>query len=72
MAAGRRRADLAGEGHERAQGGAVEVEGKVALLWARGIEAGWRGSAGGHAGDKLCSGSARREREEEEGDGENG
>ena len=36
-----------GKRHERAQGGAVEVEGEVARLWARGIEAGWRRSAGG-------------------------
>ena len=46
MAAGWRRADSAGERHERAQGGAVEVEGEVAQLWVHGIEARRRHSAG--------------------------
>ena len=48
-------ADLAGKRLERPWDGAEEVDSKVARLWARRIEAGWRGLAGGTDGGELCS-----------------
>jgi len=48
-------ADLAGERLERPRDGAEEVDSKVTRLWARRIEAGWRGLADGTDGGELCS-----------------
>ena len=48
-------ADLAGERLERPRDGAEEVDSKVTRLWARRIEAGWRGLAGETDGGELCS-----------------
>ena len=66
MAAGGAGADSARGWLERARDGAKEVEGEVARLGARGIEAWWRGVAGIGTGGSSARGQldprARKEK----------
>ena len=64
--------DSARDGVDRGRERVEWFRGEVARLWMRGIEAEWRGLAGGTDGGELELVSARREREEGERRSETG
>ena len=67
MAAAVAQADSAGVWLERAWDGVEEVNGKAARLWARRIEAGWRGVVGAELGGGSSSSQLVCEEEERGG-----